>query len=657
MSTRAYYSANLHTFLNENANSIIGRITQSHPQQIEHLQTGAWKKQIEILQIEFSSLSDGEVFFEFLIPRMGRRADVILLFKNIIFVFEFKVGESHYLAQDLRQAHDYALDISHFHEGSHKKIIIPVLVATEAKEVFLTISKSKDLVYQPLKVNKSDINRLINDCTKNIENQPSLDHLKWINSSYKPTPSIIEAAQALYANHEVGDISRNDAGATNLNTTSKKIKEIIHHSNTNKQKSICFVTGVPGAGKTLVGLNIATSNTDKKDAEFSVFLSGNAPLVEVLREALVRDKIVRGEARTKSEAQSEVHSFIQNVHHFRDDALKDSKAPPEKVVIFDEAQRAWDKHHTSKFMRQKRGQVGFDQSEPDFLIEVMNRHQDWCVIIALIGGGQEINSGEAGISGWLDALKDKFPDWNVYYSDRLEQKEYAGGMSAQQLKNITNYHQESSLHLGTSMRSFKAEKLSHMIHHIIANESINANNYYQQFKDKFSIRITRNLQQAKQWIKNQTRGNETKGLIASSGAIRLKPEGIFVKNRLSASYYFLNNPEDIRSCHFLEDVATEFDIQGLELDWCLVSWDADFRYIKDKFEHWEFKGTKWNRRNKDEKKQYLENAYRVLLTRARQGMIIYIPTGDSNDNTRKPEYYDDTYNYLVSCGIESFPPD
>jgi len=652
MTSRAYYSGNMLSFLNESPASIIGTITQNHPQQIEHLQTGAWGKQIEILQTEFSSLTEGEVFFEFLIPRMGRRADVILLYKNLIFVLEFKVGESNYPAQDLRQAHSYALDLSHFHEGSHEKIIIPVLVATEAEDVFLIISKSKDYVYEPLKVNKSNIKYLINNCTENIKDQPSLDHLKWIKSSYKPTPTIIEAAQALYANHEVDDISRNDAGATNLNITSKKIKEIIHYSNTNKQKSICFVTGVPGAGKTLVGLNIATSNSDSKDAEFSVFLSGNAPLVEVLREALVRDKVERKEARTKAEAQSEVHSFIQNVHHFRDDALKDHNAPPEKVVIFDEAQRAWDKHHTSKFMRQKRGQEGFDQSEPDFLIEVMNRHQDWCVIIALIGGGQEINSGEAGISGWLDALDNKFADWNVYYSNQLTQKEYAGGVDTQRLETLTNYHQESSLHLDTSMRSFKAEKLSHMIHHIIANDAIEANNYYQQFKNKFSIKITRNLQQAKQWIRNRSRGNETKGLIASSGAVRLKPEGVFVKNRLSAAYYFLNNSEDIRSCHFLEDVATEFDIQGLELDWCLVSWDADLRYIENKFEHWEFKGTKWNRRNQKEKKQYLENAYRVLLTRARQGMIIYIPTGDSDDETRRPEYYDETYNYLVTCGLE-----
>jgi len=652
MISRAFFSNSVESFLIQETNDILGDIQKHHSQDIVQLQTNAWKGQIEILQKELSSLNSGEIFFEFLIPRMGKRADVALLYQNLIFVFEFKVGESKYLAHDLHQAHDYALDLSNFHEGSHNQIIIPVLVATEAESTPIQITKSKDLVYQPLKANKNNIFKLITLCIHEIKNKPDLNYRNWINSSYKPTPTIVEAAQALYANHNVEDISRNDAGATNLNITSKRIKEIIHHSNINKQKSICFVTGVPGAGKTLVGLNIATSNSDRNDAEFSVFLSGNGPLVEVLREALVRDKVARNKARTKSEAKREVYSFIQNVHHFRDDALSDTNAPPEKVAIFDEAQRAWDEHHTSKFMRQKRNQPDFNQSEPEFLIEVMDRHNDWCVIIALIGGGQEINSGEAGIAGWLNALDKKHQDWNVYYSDKLNQKEYAGSINTAQFEELPNYKQESSLHLGTSMRSFKAEKLSHMVHHIIGNNAKDAKDYYQEFMKKFPVKISRNLQQSKQWIENQARGNETKGVIASSGAIRLKPEGLFVKNKISASNFFLNSQNDIRSCHYLEDVATEFDIQGLELDWCLVCWEADYRYSNSQFEHWEFKGTKWNRRNKEEKKWYLENAYRVLLTRARQGMIIFIPMGNNEDKTRKTSFYDETYQYLISCGIE-----
>jgi len=650
MSIRAFYTNTIKSFLLDSNTDILGTIQTEHSQNIVRLQTNSWDSQIKILQEELLPFGSGIILFECLIPRMGRRADVVILYENIIFVLEFKDNSREYSAQDLNQAYDYALDLSYFHEGSHNQVIVPILVSTEAEDKVFELEKSRDLVYQPLKANKSNISHAIQLCTESIANQSSLNHKKWLTSSYKPTPTIVEAAQALYANHDVDDISRNDAGATNLNTTSKKIKEIIHFSKINKRKSICFVTGVPGAGKTLVGLNIATLNTTPKDDEYAVFLSGNGPLVEVLREALVRDEVARGASKTKSEAKTKVHPIIQNVHHFRDDALNNTSPPRERVTIFDEAQRAWDNHHTSKFMRQKRGQPNFNQSEPEFLIEVMNKHKDWCVIIALVGGGQEINNGEVGLTGWIDAL-DKNKKWDVYYSDKLNQKEYAGGIALTPEK-LQRFTQESSLHLDTSMRSFKAENLSHMVHYIIHNEAPEANKQYQQFKNNFSVKITRNLNLAKQWILEQARGNETKGVIASSGAIRLKPEGLFVKNKMSPSNYFLNNQSDIRSCHFLEDVATEFDIQGLELDWCLVCWDADYRYINGSFEHWEFKGTKWNHKRSEEKQRYLENAYRVLLTRARQGMIIYLPNGSNNDKTRQSEFYDATYDYLVRCGVE-----
>ncbi len=651
MSIRAFYSQSIESFLLEKSTDILGTIQKEHSQNIVRLQTNSWDSQVKILQKEVSSFKSGRILFECLIPRMGRRADVVILYKNIIFVLEFKDNSTEYSVQDLNQAYDYALDLSYFHEGSHNKVIVPILVSTEAKDISFKLKKSRDLVYEPLKANRNNIANTIQLCTEKIANQQSLNHEEWLNTSYKPTPTIVEAAQALYANHDVDDISRNDAGATNLNITSKRIKEIIHFSNTNKRKSICFVTGVPGAGKTLVGLNVATLNMSTDNDEYAVFLSGNGPLVEVLREALVRDEVARGASKTKSDAKTKVHPIIQNVHHFRDDALNDTNPPREKVTIFDEAQRAWDTHHTSKFMRQKRGQPDFDQSEPEFLIEVMDRHEDWCVILALIGGGQEINSGEAGLMGWLDALENK-QEWDIYYSEKLNQREYAGGVTLTPDK-LQRYSQESSLHLDTSMRSFKAENLSHMVHYIIHNEALEAKKQYQLFKNNFSVKITRNLNKAKKWVLRQARGNETKGVIASSGAIRLKPEGLFVKNKMSASNYFLNNQDDIRSCHFLEDVATEFDIQGLELDWCLVCWDADYRYGNNSFEHWEFKGTKWNKKGKENKRRYLENTYRVLLTRARQGMIIYIPTGDSNDKTRNPEFYNKTYDYLISCGVDS----
>ena len=651
MSRRAYYSTPLKEFLNEPITSVIGKITQHHAQNIEHLQTNAWNSQVQILQSELKELNEGHILFEVLIPRMGRRADAVLIYKNVLFVLEFKVGATGYTAQDLRQTHGYAVDLSCFHEGSHDKTIIPLLVATSASKVETVLRADSDQVYNPIKVGRDSLKNTIQHCIHHVNPHKAINVDDWLNSKYKPTPTIIEAAQALYSSHDVQDISRNDAGAKNLLVTSKRVQEIIDLASASKRKTICFVTGVPGAGKTLVGLNIATTNTNFSNDKHAVFLSVNGPLVEVLREALARDQVVRKVVSTKAEAIRKVEPIIQNIHHFRDEYLDNTGiAPKDKVVIFDEAQRAWNRHNTSKFMSQKRGQLNFDQSEPEFLIGVMDRHQDWCVIIALIGGGQEINTGEAGLYGWIEALGRRFKDWDVYASDKLAQAEYAGGEI--DFSGVSNYFPDHDLHLATSMRSFKAERMSHMVHHLIHNEPKKAFATYQEFKDKFPVKITRDFEAAKAWIRSQARANETKGAIASSGAIRLKPEGLFVKNSVAAADWFLNSCDDIRSCHFLEDVATEFDIQGLEIDWSLIGWDADYRYVDGEFQHWRFSGTSWKTRHQEEQKRFLENTYRVLLTRARQGIVVFIPFGKPDDMTRQPKFYDETFDYLLSCGLE-----
>lgn len=650
MVNRAFYIAEVVHFISESVDSIVGKITQHHSQDLVHQQTGAWAKQIEILQNALCTYKEGVLLFEVQIPRMGRRADAVLLYKDILFVLEFKVGSKLYTAQDLRQTHGYAIDLHHFHEGSHNKIIVPILVATEAITITPSLSTVVEGVYEPIRTNGSNLQEALVYCVQHIFKPPTIDLHDWLSSSYKPTPTIIEAAQALYANHEVGDIARNDAGAQNLQITSRALQDIIHHARLHHRKAICFVTGVPGAGKTLVGLNIATIKNNVDKDEHAVFLSGNGPLVEVLTEALARDAKARNPTKSKSDELRGASAKIQNIHKFRDESLRDKdNAPSEQVVIFDEAQRAWDVENTSKFMIQKRGQKSFNHSEPEFLISVMDRHADWSVIIALIGGGQEINTGEAGLQGWLDALADHFPRWDVYLSDKLTQAEYAG--REVNLDRLINRHTRSSLHLATSMRSFRAEKLSHMVHYLVHNQPENAASCYQEFQDKYPIVVTRDLQTAKTWIRDRARANETKGLIASSGAARLKPEGIFVKNKISAADWFLNDQEDVRSCHFLEDVATEFDIQGLELDWCLIGWDADYRYVDGHFEHWKFTGTTWKQRRHQEQKRYLENTYRVLLTRARQGMVIFIPCGEANDCTRLTKHFDETFQYLMDCGV------
>ena len=652
MSNRAYYSASVQDFLIASSDEIIGIITSHHSQDLVHLQTNAWGKQIEILQTSLQALQTGHVFFEMLIPRMGKRADVVYIADGIIFILEFKVGETEYKSHDLRQTEGYAMDLSCFHEASHEQLICPILVATNAQDEVLEFKRQAIGVLYPIKGNANNLAKILGNILETYKALKAIDPIAWMNGRYKPTPTIIEAAQALYAKHDVTDIARSDAEAVNLAETVGRINEIIHQSRIKKQKSICFVTGVPGAGKTLVGLNIATMHNNPQDEEHAVFLSGNGPLVDVLREALAKDSEARNSDISITDARRETSSFIQNIHHFRDEYLRDShRAPIEKVVIFDEAQRAWDVNKTSKFMQQKRNQAGFNQSEPEFLVGVMDRHDEWCVVIALIGGGQEINDGEAGLNGWFSALEKHYLDWHIYYSEKLKQKEYAGENVELNLLQNTKSCSEHSLHLATSMRSFRADKLSHFVHYLIHNQPTQALSIYQQISAQYPMFVTHDLSKAKAWVKAQKRGLESCGLIASAGAKRLKAEGVFVNNEIDATHWFLNSQDDVRSCHFLEDAGTEFVVQGLELDWCLIAWDADYRYKNNVFEHWNFKGSKWMHVHNEAQQRYLENSYRVLLTRARQGMVIYVPQGNNQDLTRTPEFYDETYQYLQQCGL------
>jgi hypothetical protein len=484
-----------------------------------------------------------------------------------------------------------------------------------------------------------------------------IDRKQWEQGRYCPTPTIIEAAMALYNNHSVEEISRSDASAINLSQTSDALSAIIRSSKENSRKSICFVTGVPGAGKTLVGLHIATTHIDKSNDLYSVFLSGNGPLVAILREALARDKVKRGKAMggkiKKGVAMSEVKMFIQNVHNFRDECLVDlTSAPIEHVALFDEAQRAWNLEQTSNFMSRKKNRLNFNQSEPEFLMSCLDRHKDWAVVVCLVGGGQEINIGEAGIREWVRALEHSFTDWDVYISDRLTDSEYSAGEMLKRLESRPNVEYNESLHLAVSMRSFRAENVSLLVKQLLDRNIDEAKNTLGKVRGKYPIVITRDLSKARQWLKQQARGTERYGIVVSSQAERLKPHGIFVKTPMNPVNWFLEEKDDVRSSYYLEDVATEFDVQGLELDWVCVTWDADFRYTEKGWQHWSFVGNKWKHIKKDERQDYQKNAYRVLLTRARQGMVIVIPPGDIEDWTRPPKFYDPTFEYLKDIGFK-----
>jgi hypothetical protein len=484
----------------------------------------------------------------------------------------------------------------------------------------------------------------------------AIDHDVWAAGRYSPTQTIIEAATALYRKLSVDEISRNDASAKNLKINSKAVSQIIADARDKREKSICFITGVPGAGKTLVGLDIATKYLDASGGSQSVFLSGNGPLVNILTEALARDAInqekAAGKKLKKGDARSRVKTFIQNVHHYRDEYIRDKTAPIDHVAIFDEAQRAWNHEKTADFMKRRKKMIGFTDSEPEFLISCLDRHDDWAVIVCLVGGGQEINRGEAGLGEWIESINRSVPLWNIYVSDRITDSEYEAVKSIEDFTDKAKIHRDDNLHLAVSMRSYRAERVSSFVKNVLDLEVEAAKEDLAKFRRRYPIALTRDLEKAKRWLRERARGSERYGLVVSSSAQRLKPLAIDVKSPMDPVKWFLEGKQDVRSSYYLEDVATEFHVQGLELDWACVTWDADFRFSNQGWSSHSFVGYRWQRVKKIERKQYLKNAYRVLLTRARQGMIIVVPKGNGLDHTRRCEYYDETFNYLAEIGLE-----
>jgi hypothetical protein len=654
VSSRAWYSAPIAEFLQTLPDTVIGRLARNSDFALLPTQKDAWLEQIGLLQTCLIGLA-GWLFLEFNIPRMGRRIDAVLLIGPVVFVMEFKVGESVFERAALDQVWDYALDLKNFHKASHPVSILPVLIATGATvSAPLELHADEDRVYRPLPIPSASLRKAI-DLALGTVTGDVIDEQRWSRAPYHPTPTIVEAARVLYTQHSVEAIARHDAGAQNLRVTSHRIEELVDEAKTTGSKLICFVTGVPGAGKTLVGLNIATRRREKNQPTHAVFLSGNGPLVAVLREALTRDEVGRrksqGDNVRKGKVAESVKAFIQNVHNFRDEALIHPDPPIDHVVIFDEAQRAWNLRQTANFMRRKKNRPGFLDSEPEFLISYMDRHEDWAVVVCLVGGGQEINTGEAGIDSWLDAVNSRFPNWHMHISSRLNDSEYAAGKALEVVRQRQNTHFDDCLHLAVSMRSFRAENVSEFVKALLDCEQDHAREAFVRLRDRYPIAVTRNLNLGKQWIHTRARGSERFGLVASSKAQRLKPHAIDIRVDVNPVHWFLNGKEDTRSSFYLEDAATEFQVQGLELDWACVTWDGDLRFTGCGWSFHDFRGTRWCNIANPDNRRYLRNAYRVLLTRARQGMVIFVPPGDSGDPTRSPEFYDSTFHYLTELGI------
>lgn len=680
---RFYYSDAIPVFLNQQEDLILGVLGRHNDFDLTQEQRDAWLSEISLMKWVLRKLNEtGHIIFEYTIPRLGKRVDVVLLMEGIVFALEFKVGADSFLANDKEQVWDYALDLKNFHEASREVPIVPILVATHAPQSDCTSGTLShcyydDHVYNPLFANSQTLLPLVKAILEIERGHEAINYHDWIFSRYSPTPTIIQAASALYMNHSVEDITKHEADKAGIDSCTDFILKVIKESKTNKKKSICFVTGVPGAGKTLVGLNVAIQ---QEEGDLAVYLSGNGPLVKVLTEALARDKVTKERLAdrrcTKSEAERQVSRFIQIIHRYRDNMLAKLKTPirnsiieidPDKVsraassnaaevenvAIFDEAQRMWDMRHLSAWLSRKKGLSDFPMSEGEFLIWSLDQHKDWATIVCLVGGGQEINAGEGGIGLWLEALNTSFPDWQIFISDRLTDKEYAEGNTASILAANRNVHIHTDLHLAVSQRSYRAETLSLFVHQLLDLEVDAARRTYADINARYPIVLTRDLAKAKAWLREHARGSERYGMLVSSKAFRLKPLAIDIRSQADIVPWFLNPITDIRSSLFLEDVATEFDIQGLELDWTCLVWDGDFRYDPNHrcWQHFNFRSDRWQNINIAEGRAYQLNAYRVLLTRARQGMVICIPEGDPNDATRLPEFYDSTYEYLKGLGV------
>lgn len=684
-----YYRNSFSGFINDDFSLVLGELARNGGN--DPMQMHAWENEILLLKDILREWENchAEVIFEYTIPRLNKRIDVVLLLKNIIFCIEFKVRASTYSSHDVDQVMDYALDLKNFHKESLAFPIVPILVATNASECsdVLKTSVYHDQIYNPVLSNSESLSTMIRAIVAREENddQNILDVERWCISRYEPTPTIIEAAAALYMNHSVESITRKEASGQALKMTTDFILDVIRKSHDNKEKSICFVTGVPGAGKTLVGLNVAIeqskkiSNADEKES-LAVYLSGNGPLVKVLTEALARDKKERDGGKI-TDARREVKRFVQEIYNYREQMLGKIKTPIkngfleidetitlasedagfgeiEHIAIFDEAQRSWNLRKLADWLSRggsygnKRKVPNFPLSEAEFLVWSLNLRKDWAVIVCLVGGGQEIHNGEAGIAEWINACNKMFPDWKVYISDHLTDKEYAEGNLSEILSQNKNVTYAPELHLNVSMRSFRAEKLSLFVHHLLSLNTNEAIRVYNEIKNNYPIVLTRNIETAKAWLQKQARGSERYGIIVSSKAERLRPLAIDVRRKCDVEHWFLDDKEDLRSSLFLEDVATEFDVQGLELDWACLAWDGDLRYTSNGWNYFILKDSQWTRNRQEVNQLYQLNAYRVLLTRARQGMIICVPEGTVKDHTRLPEFYDSTFEYFKSIGLE-----
>ena len=657
------HASSVNDFIITDEDTLIGRLVDgvaaSGISSHRTTQIQAWRQEIRLLKEHLADprFDDWFVILEYEIPRRSRRPDVILLSSTTIFVIEFKIGARDYDSTSCWQANSYARDLRDFHAESDGRRIVPILCSTDAEDSDREESSGPDShtrVAGLVRTNGCDLSAWLllseqeAECAPGQRMSPKL----WLNSAYRPTPTIIEAATLLYEGHGVREISHRYA--QNLEETTEMLLREIDFARKNGRRVVCFITGVPGAGKTLTGLNIVHSpNSHRSNSPSGIFLSGNGPLVKIVREALVRSKVSKGSKRP--DCQREATAFIQNVHIFLRHYLeRPLELPHENLVVFDEAQRAWDRSQMAR-------KWNVDASEPSLLLDVMERLPDWAVIVALVGGGQEIFLGEAGLREWGRALENRSVPWQVVASpDAITGGSSVAGHSVFDsiVPDNISCQEDRLAHLDVVVRNHRAQRWAEWVNEWLAFRFEIAQALFPDTQE-FPCFVTRKIRDARAWLRMHHRldPEERVGLVATSEDQRLRADGIERSTAFRSNYafekWFLEPDTDVRSCFSLEVAASEFECQGLELDWVGICWGGDLTPSEHHldWDYRKFRGTRWQNVRQESERVYALNRYRVLLTRARKGLVIWVPEGDPDDSTRNPECFDRVFAALRMAGV------
>ncbi len=606
-------------------------------------QLHAWRQQIIILRAALQDCpSAWRILFEYPMLRLGRRIDVVLLTGQAILVLEFKVGATSITTPDRQQTEDYALDLFDFHADSRAHPVVPILVATEAKPTLPEWPLIWFAVSGVFVASAASLGTLLRDITTRIPMAArALDVRAWEAAPYRPVPTIVEAATMLYNRHGVADIAEARADVGNLTRTTDAIRRAIDTARGDLRHQILFVTGIPGAGKTLCGLNAVFGASNG-----AAFLTGNLPLVHVMREALARDAHVQGGSLRMARQKTE--SAIQPLMGFLRDNMDRAEPPHEHVVVFDEAQRAWD----ADFGRRKFGRTA---SEAALFLDIMHRHRDWAAIVALVGSGQEINTGEAGLAAWGEALAER-PAWHV----RAAPGVLSGNDPRQRLfaTRPATMQVDLALQLDVAVRSIRSAAAAPWVDAVLTGDARRAS-AVADAGGGVPFLLTRSLPAMRAALRRLARGTRRAGLVCSAGARRLVADGLSPNfphlDADAVANWFLRRWPDVRASNALEVPATQFACQGLELDQVGLCWGNDLMR-RDGRSEWvarSFAGTRWQEPRGEAAIAYQINTYRVLLTRARYETVIWVPEGDTDDATRTPAEFDAIARFLMECGVQA----